>query len=132
MALYLWITLGSALGGLARFIVSGFVAERIGETFPWGTLTVNVAGSFLIGLFATLTSPDGRVFVGPHARQFVMTGFFGGFTTFSSFSLQTLMLAQDGEWWRAGLNVGGNVTFCLLAVWLGHLTATWINTLKGS
>lgn len=132
MALYLWITLGSALGGLARFIVSGLVAERIGETFPWGTLAVNVAGSFLIGVFATLTSPDGRWLVGPTARQFVMTGFFGGFTTYSSFSLQTLMLARDGEWWRAGANAGATVVLCFVAVWLGYVCAAWLNALKGS
>lgn len=132
MALYLWITLGSALGGLARFIVSGLVAERIGETFPWGTLAVNVAGSFLIGVFATLTSPDGRWLVGPTARQFVMTGFFGGFTTYSSFSLQTLMLARDGEWSRAGANAGATVVLCFVAVWLGYVCAAWLNALKGS
>ena len=77
---------------------SGLAAHHIGETFPWGTLIVNVTGSFVIGFFATLTGPDGRVFVGSKARQFVMTGICGGYTTFSSFSLQTLKLAHDGEW----------------------------------
>ena len=71
-----------------------------GETFPWGTLIVNVSGSFVIGFFATLTGPDGRMFVGTTARQFVMIGICGGYTTFSSFSLQTLNLMNDGEWLR--------------------------------
>jgi len=133
MSLYLWIALGSGLGGLARFALSGFVAHHIGETFPWGTLIVNVSGSFLIGLFATLTDADGRVFLGATSRQFVMTGVFGGFTTFSSFSLQTLTLAREGEWLRAGGNAIGSFVLCLIAVWLGHIAALALNSLsKGS
>ncbi len=132
MALYFWITLGSALGGLARFALSGLVAHHVGETFPWGTLTVNVLGSFVIGFFATLTSPDGRFLVGATTRHFVMTGILGGFTTYSSFSLQTLSLARDGEWFRAGANATGTFVLCFIAVWLGHLCAAWLNALKGS
>ena len=105
--LYLWIAIGSALGGVARFWCSGLVATLIGELFPWGTLFVNVTGSFIIGFFAALTGPDGRLLVGPTVRQFVMVGFCGGYTTFSSFSLQTLGLLRDGDWLRAGLNIGG-------------------------
>src|ERR1700690_3968148 len=75
--LYLWIMLGSALGGAARYWFSGFVANRIGETFPWGTMLVNISGSFVIGFFATLTGPDGRLLVGTTARQFVMIGLCG-------------------------------------------------------
>ena len=97
----LWIALGSAVGGVLRYWCSGLVARWFGETFPWGTLIVNVAGSLLIGLFATLSAPDGRLLIGSVARQFVMLGLLGGFTTFSSFSLQTLTLAQNGEWLRA-------------------------------
>jgi protein CrcB len=82
---WFWVTLGSALGGLARYWLSGFAAQHIRQTFPIGTLIVNVTGSFVIGFFATLTGPDGRVFVGTDARQFVMTGICGGYTTFSSF-----------------------------------------------
>jgi CrcB protein len=124
---YLWVALGSALGGVARFWCASFVAERMGGTFPWGTMLVNVAGSFVIGLFATLTGPDGRVAAGYNARQFVMVGLCGGYTTFSSFSLQTLVLIQDQEWIEAGLNVLLSVVLCLLAVWLGHLAAAAIN-----
>jgi len=133
MSLYLWITLGSGLGGLARFALSGLVAQHFGETFPWGTLVVNVSGSFVIGLFSTLTDPDGRIFVGSTTRQFVTTGVLGGFTTFSSFSLQTLALAREGEWVRAGSNAIGSVMLCLFAVWIGHLTALAVSSvLKGS
>jgi CrcB protein len=132
MVTYLWIGLGSALGGMARYWCSGFVAERIGETFPWGTLTVNVLGSFLIGFLATLTAPDGRFLVGTNARQFVLIGILGGYTTFSSFSLQTLALARDGEWLRAGGNIVLSVVLCLVAVWLGHIAAAALNQMKGA
>jgi CrcB protein len=130
LALYCWIAVGSALGGVARYFCSGVAARLLGETFPWGTLLVNVTGSFLIGLFATLTGPDGRIFAGSTARQFVMFGLLGGFTTFSSFSLQTLTLAQDSEWLQACGNIVGSVVLCLFAVWLGHLLALSINAMK--
>ncbi|HEX7200651.1 MAG TPA: fluoride efflux transporter CrcB, partial [Dongiaceae bacterium] len=99
--------------------------------FPWGTLIVNVSGSFVIGFFSTITGPDGRYLVGSTARQFVMIGICGGYTTFSSFSLQTLSLARDGEWLRVGGNIGLSVVLCLLAVWLGHLLAASFNQLRG-
>ena len=105
MATYFWIGLGSALGGMARYWCSGAAARMLGETFPWGTLFVNILGSFIIGLFAALTGPDGRMFADTHTRQFVMIGLCGGYTTFSSFSLQTLALMQDGEWGLAGANI---------------------------
>jgi fluoride exporter len=124
---YLWVAIGSALGGVARFAASGLIAESIGEVFPWGTLVVNVSGSFVIGFFATLTGPDGRFLVGTTTRQFVMIGICGGYTTFSSFSLQTLNLARDGDWLRVTGNIVLSVTFCLLAVWLGHIAAAAIN-----
>ena len=130
MASYFWIAIGSALGGIARYWFSGVVARLIGETFPWGTLFINVIGSFIIGFFATLTGPDGRILVPSVARQFVMIGFCGGFTTFSSFSLQTLNLATDGEYLYAGLNIVLSVVLCLIAVWLGSILATGLNTLK--
>ena len=126
------VTLGSALGGLARYWLSGFAAQHIRQTFPIGTLIVNVTGSFVIGFFATLTGPDGRVFVGTDARQFVMTGICGGYTTFSSFSLQTLNLARDGEMVLAGVNAVLSLALCLVAVWLGHVAAGALNQLKGA
>ena len=129
---YFWIAIGSALGGMMRFWASGFIGERIGETFPWGTIIVNISGSFVIGFFATLTGPDGRYLVPTTARQFVMIGICGGYTTFSSFSLQTLTLAQEGEWLSVAGNIGFSVVFCLLAVWLGHVAAAALNQLQGA
>ena len=128
---YFWIFLGGGLGSIARFAGSGYVARRFGETFPWGTLLVNVTGSFSIGFFATLTDTEGRWLVAPSARQFVMIGVCGGYTTFSSFSLQTLSLARDGEWFKAGANAVLSFALCLIAVWLGHLLAANFNSTKG-
>ena len=131
MFLYALIAAGGALGSIARFFLSGVVANQVGATFPWGTIVVNVTGSFIIGFFATLTGPEGRWFVSGNSRQFFMTGICGGYTTFSSFSLQTLSLADDGEWFRAGANVALSVISCLVAVWLGHVAALYLNKLKG-
>lgn len=132
MLAYLWIAIGSALGGMARYWCSGFVAARVGETFPWGTIAVNVIGSFVIGFFATISGPDGRLIVPSAARQFVMIGFCGGYTTFSSFSLQTLTLLRDGQWLAAAGNVLLSVALCLLAVVAGHMLAAWLNQMGAS
>jgi CrcB protein len=132
MAAYLWIAIGSALGGVARYWTSGLVAHHFGETFPWGTLLVNVLGSFIIGLVATLTAPDGRMFVGTEVRQFLMLGICGGYTTFSSLSIETLELVRDGEMLRAGTYIALSVLLCLVAVWLGHIASVGLNQLKGS
>jgi len=131
MSLYLWIFLGSGLGGLARFGVSSMLANRFGDSFPWGTLVVNVTGSFVIGFFAALTDPAGRIVASPTTRHFVMAGILGGFTTYSSFSLQTLALARQGEWLRASGNAFGTFVLCFLAVWLGHICATAVTSSKG-
>ncbi len=130
MGIYIWVAIGGAIGTTGRYFLSGVAARLIGETFPWGTLFVNVTGSFIIGFFATLTGPNGRLYVGSTARQLVMTGICGGYTTFSSFSLQTLNLASDGEWFRAGANVGLSVALCLIAVWAGFVAAAAINTMR--
>jgi fluoride exporter len=130
MKAYVWIAIGSAIGGVARYWCSGVAARLIGETFPWGTLIVNVVGSFIIGFFATLTAPDGRVFASTTTRQFVMVGLCGGYTTFSSFSLQTLNLMNDGEWLQVGANISASVVLCLLAVWIGHVLAVSVNTMR--
>ena len=130
MAAYLWIAVGSALGGMVRFWCSGLAARLVGETFPWGTIFVNVLGSFIIGFFATITGPDGRVFADTLTRQFVMIGILGGYTTFSSFSLQALNQLQDGEWWLAGANIALSVVACLAAVWAGYVLAASINSMK--
>jgi CrcB protein len=130
--MYVWVMVGSALGGAARYWCSGFAANHFGETFPTGTLLVNVIGSFIIGFFATLTGPDGRLLVRTEMRQFVMVGLCGGYTTFSSFSLQTLDLVRSGELGRAGANIALSFALCLLAVWLGYAAAASLNQLKGA
>lgn len=127
---YVWVALGGALGSVARFWLNGLVSLQF-DTFPAGTLIINITGSFLIAFFGTLTDPDGRWLVSPNARIFFMTGVCGGYTTFSSFSLQTLTLARDGEWLYAGLNVLLSVALCLFAAWLGYMAATFLNSTKG-
>jgi fluoride exporter len=131
MLMYLWVALGSAIGGVARFWLSGLVAStKLGGTFPLGTLFVNVTGSFLIAFFNVLTSPDGRFLAPASVRTFFLVGVCGGYTTFSSFSLQTLNLANDGEWLHAGVNIFLSVVLCLLGVWLGFLLANYFNQMK--
>jgi len=133
MSLYLWIAIGSAIGGVSRFALSNYAAGHFGGTFPWGTLFINVTGSFLIGFYATVTeAPGGRWPVSSEGRQFFMVGICGGYTTFSAFSLQTLRLAQYGEWYRAGGNIAGSVVFCLVAVWLGYVAGKFVNSTKGA
>lgn len=127
MAAYLWIAIGGALGSVGRFWLSGVIAERYAHAFPWNTLFVNVTGSFLIGIFAALTDPQGRWSASPGIRQFLMIGICGGYTTFSSFSLQTLSLLRDREWLYAGGNVVLSVILCMVAVWLGYLLGALLN-----
>lgn len=116
------VALGSALGGVARFLVTGWVSARVVSTFPWGTLSVNVVGSALIGVLAGLGDSQ-RFGLPPEARAFLMLGVLGGFTTFSSFSLETLRLLQDGAWARAAGNVGASVLVCLVGVAVGYRVA---------
>ena len=130
MLMYLWVAIGGALGSVSRFWLSGVVARHFGETFPWGTLVINITGSLIIGFFASFTGTEGRWLVPSAFRTFFMIGICGGYTTFSSFSLQTLNLANEGEWGRAGLNVILSVVLCLAGVWLGWLLANQLNQLK--
>src|SRR5262245_43452930 len=116
----LWVAIGGALGSAARFWVSGLIAERQAPAFPWNTLVVNITGSLVIGFVAALTEPGGRWFAPPAARQFIMAGIRGGYTTFSSFSLQTLNLLRDREYLYAGGNILLSVILCLVAVWGGY------------
>jgi CrcB protein len=118
---YLWVAIGSALGGMARYWCSGLAAGLIGEWFPWGTLIVNVVGSFVIGAVAAMSASEGPFLIPPDVRIFVMVGLCGGYTTFSSFSLQTYALWREGEWLWAGANSVLSFVLCLLAVWLGHV-----------
>jgi CrcB protein len=118
-----WVALGSGLGGMARYAISGAVAVRVGETFPWGTMVVNVFGCFVIGALAALIAPGGSLPGDPTLRELGVIGLCGGYTTFSSVSLQTLTLAREGEWARALANIGASIALCLVAVWVGFAVA---------
>ncbi len=120
---YIWVFLGSAVGGVLRYWCNGWVPRVAGVEFPWATLLVNVVGCSFIGWFATITGPEGRMLTGSSARVFVMTGMCGGFTTFSTFSLETLNLARGGEFAKAAANAAGSLALCLVGVWAGYLLA---------
>ena len=122
-ATYAWVALGGALGSMARFWLGNAVANLVGAAFPWGTLLINIVGSFVIGWFDVLTGAFGSLAVPADARAFVLVGICGGFTTFSAFSLQTLQLAQGGEVVRAGAYIVASVVLCLAAVWAGAMVA---------
>jgi fluoride exporter len=124
---YFMIAIGSALGGVGRYFFSGVITMLTGGAFPYGTMLVNITGCLVLGFFATLTGPDGRWLVGTPARQFVMIGICGGYTTFSTFSLETLYLMRAGEWIPAAANAVGSVLLCLLSVWLGFVAANLFN-----
>lgn len=117
-----WVALGSSFGGVARFFVSGLVARAFGETFPWGTMVVNVTGAFTIGALSALGEAH-ALFTRPEAWPLVVTGFLGSYTTVSSFSLQTLALLRDGEWPRALGNTVLSLVLCLAAVAAGAIGA---------
>lgn len=124
---YVLVMLGGAFGTGLRLWLSSFLAARYGETFPIGTLAANVIGSFVIGLYVGITGPQGMILVSPLARQFVTIGILGGFTTFSSFSLQTCNLLAGGEWFRGTLNIVLSLGVCLLSAWAGTAIASVLN-----
>ena len=128
--LYAYVASGSIVGGLARYFVS--IALQTGTEFPWATLFINATGSFIIGFYAALSGPDGRLFATARQRQFVMTGFCGGYTTFSTFSLETFKLLHAGMKETAFMYIAASIVAWLLSVWLGHTLASRINRLKGS
>jgi CrcB protein len=128
--LYLCVGVGCVIGSVARYLVS--LALQMIPGLPWGTLFVNVTGSFVIGFYSTLSGPDGRLFASAQQRQFVMTGICGGYTTFSSFSLETFRLLQSGKTASALIYIVVSVVGWLVGVWLGHILASRFNRLKGS
>lgn len=130
--LYGYIAAGSVIGGLARHLLALAQHALLGPGFPWATLTVNVTGSLLIGFYAAITAPDGRLFASSRQRQFVMTGICGGYTTFSGFSLEMLDLLHHGHALAALIYLGSSPIAWLLAAWLGLLAATRLNRLKGT
>lgn len=130
--LYLWVAVGSSLGSVARLFSTWAGQAAFGHGYPWGTLIVNVLGSFIIGFYFVLTEPDGRLIVGPVRRQFVLAGLCGGFTTFSVFSFETLLLLREDRWLLAAGYVGLSVTLWLVALWLGQGFGQRYNRLRRS
>jgi len=129
---YLWVALGGALGSVSRYWINGLVSDKIGAAFPWGTLVINVTGSFVIGIAGALAIPEGRLDTPTRqfVIQFLMVGICGGYTTFSSFSLQTLNLIRDREWLYAGGNILLSVALCMVAVWLGWMLGSAFSSVK--
>ncbi|TVP79387.1 CrcB family protein [Thioalkalivibrio sp.] len=127
--LYLAVGLGSMIGGSARWLVSDLMLVGLGSGFPWGTLLVNVSGSFLIGFYAAFAGPGGRILAGPVQRHFIMTGVFGGYTTFSIFSLETIQLAEAGQFAAAGFNLTLSLITWVVAVWAGFILGRRSTTL---
>ncbi len=120
---YLAVMAGGALGTGLRMWISGWCANLFGQTFPWGTLVVNAAGCLVIGAFSGLTGPDGWLMAPPLTRQVVMIGVLGGFTTYSSFSLQTINLLSEGEILYGMGNIVLTLALCLLGTWGGLVLA---------
>jgi CrcB protein len=123
---YLWVAIGSAIGGVLRYAIARWM-EPVSAGFPWGTFVVNVLGCFVIGYFGTLTLAGGRYTVAESWRVFVMVGICGGFTTFSSFSLQTFERLRNGAGGVAAAYVLASVVVCLAGVWAGHALAQRLN-----
>lgn len=130
MSLYLAVALGAGLGSAARAAVSLALAPAHMSGFPWDSLLANAAGSFLIGLYAGLVGPDGRLIASARTRHFVMTGVCGGFTSFSVFSLESFRLLEQGALGLAGMTVAGSVLSWMLCVWLGWILAQRFNRPK--
>lgn len=124
---YIYIAVGGAFGSLLRYWLGGVIDGKMGALFPYGTMFINISGSFAIGLLAEMTGPDGRIIVQSHVRNGVLVGILGGYTTFSSFSWQTLNLVREGEMARAGAYVLFSVALCLVGVWLGTALARYLN-----
>ena len=120
MMTYLWIVLGGALGSVSRYGLADYLVSRHAAPPPYAILLINATGSFLIGAAAALTGPGGRWSMSSDFRLFFMVGICGGYTAFSSFSLQTFDLVRGRAFRLAGLNALAPVAFCLLAVWLGY------------
>lgn len=132
MLAYGYVALGGALGSILRFGLNRWFTLLLGDALPWGTILINIGGSFAIGLFAALFEGRAGAEVPFEIRQFILVGVCGGFTTFSSFSLQTLSLMQAGEPGRAVLNVVLSLALCILGVTLGHMLPTAFATLSRS
>ena len=124
MAQFLWVCFGGALGTGARYLLSGWMAKTLGAAFPFGTLAVNVIGSFVIAVVVYTATESAAI--SPTLRVVLATGVLGGFTTYSAFSLETLALAHNGAWTTAALYVLGTLLGCVLACQLGWSAAKWL------
>jgi len=121
---YLWIALGAVAGASARYFLGGYVAKIIPSSFPYGTLLINVSGSFLLGFFLIWTSE--RVLADPRWRLLVAIGFCGSFTTFSSYAFETFGLFEQGQWMLVGANIIASNLICLISVLGGAALARWM------
>lgn len=122
------VIVGSALGGMARFWLADAIGRRLGERFPWGTLAVNASGALGIGMLAALLLGASGSGTGTAAWHFAVFGFLGSYTTVSSFSLQTLVLAHDRAWRRAAANILLSLGLCLPAAGIGLLLGRWLGS----
>jgi CrcB protein len=130
MLAYLWVAIGGAIGSMARYGIGNLILEKTGSIFPWHTLFINVTGSCVIGILSAVTMSEGRMTPQSQmlATQLLMTGLCGGYTTFSSFSLGTLTLLQDGQWFYAAGNILLSVILCMVAVWIGYVLGNKFNS----
>jgi CrcB protein len=130
MLAYLWVAIGGALGSMARYALGNLILEKSRSVFPWNTLVINITGSFIIGILGALTAAEGKMTSQSRlvVTQLLITGVCGGYTTFSSFSLQTLNLIRDGEWFYAAGNILLSVILCMIAVWIGYLLGNKFNS----
>jgi fluoride exporter len=126
MILYLIVALGGVIGSLLRWAV-GLALPPATDSLPWATFIANASGCFVIGFYNALTAPDGRLFVGPRVRQFVMTGICGGYTTFSGFSFETWHFLFTGDATSAVIYSSASLASWMLAVWLGDQLADRLN-----
>ena len=126
MSLYGAVIAGGIIGSLVRWIVALVLPAAVGG-MPWPTLFANATGCFVIGFYAALTGPNGRLFAGPRTRQFVMTGICGGYTTFSGFSYEVVRVLASGDVRLGGIYLLASLVSWMVAVWLGDALAAWIN-----
>lgn len=128
MKLLLYVGLGAAVGGMSRYLLAGFIQQRAGPGFPLGTLVINVSGSFVLGFIMRYALQTGAI--SPEARALLTTGFCGGYTTFSTFSYETALLIEDGEYGRAALYIGASVAVALLFIFVGFAVAQRVLALR--
>jgi CrcB protein len=122
------VAVGAAAGGISRYYLTSFIQQRAGSGFPVGTLIINITGSFLLGVIVRIALQSD--IISPEVRTLLTTGFCGGYTTFSTFSYETALLLEDGEYGRATLYVGASVTIALLGTFLGFAVANRLLALR--